>query len=382
MANRTRSGISTDQIIGNCYSFQTNQLPTELDVLKNLLWLRKSAAKSVLLKEHVKETAKAVEDVWLKTNIPIINSNSIIRKVEKIYADYRKIGKHTKSFSDQNAKSFRQNSQQNLFDIALCKCSDTCVCCYEFKVPLGERVLLNDQRTTRGLQLSVVCTQKRRHPPQSGTSSPKRKQNKIDAPQSRRVLERDNELPTPIAKPQRVRLENVARESQRLGVSTRKAATLLNAYKKDIGDTNEENIIDRNKIIRAQKKSNEMAVNQHNDKIKKLVAEKLYLAAFFDGKKDKSNVFLLNDATGKNHLRTETEDHYTIVIEPSGLFYDHVVPPNGTGADIGKTVYNALEKGEFDLEKLMFIGADGTNTNTGHTNGKFLGKWFLKLDFF
>lgn len=207
MAHYTRSGSLSDPIIGICNEFHANQLPTDLDVLKKLLSLRKSVVKSEPKHEHLKETAKSVEDIWLKTNIPIIHISSIIRKVKKIYESYRKVYKIAK-YSDENAKLFRDKIQQSLFDIAVCKCSDACTCAYKFKIPLNGRELLNDQRTTRASQLPDTRIKKRQYQPQSGTTSPKpkRKQTKIDVPQPRRLLEREKEPTTSIEKPKRVQL--------------------------------------------------------------------------------------------------------------------------------------------------------------------------------
>lgn len=97
MSQCTRFGNFTDPIIRICDDLHTNQLPTDLDVLKKLISLRKSVVKNEPKCEHFKEVAKVVEDIWLKTNIPIITAKSIIRKVDSIYKKYSKIAKHAKS---------------------------------------------------------------------------------------------------------------------------------------------------------------------------------------------------------------------------------------------------------------------------------------------
>ena len=77
----------------------------------------------------------------------------------------------------------------------------------------------------------------------------------------------------------------------------------------------------------------------------------------FDGKKSIS-------AVGRNCK--ERIDHYTIVSR--GEFLDLFVPKGGRGAEIAYELHEVLKK--YLAEKsLVFIGSDGTGTNTGWDNG-------------
>lgn len=67
--------------------------------------------------------------------------------------------------------------------------------------------------------------------------------------------------------------------------------------------------------------------------------QKPYFELFFDGKKDKTSVFLRNENTSQNHLRSKIEEHYSLVQQPDNLFYAHVSPPNGTAKSIAQAIH-------------------------------------------
>lgn len=102
-------------------------------------------------------------------------------------------------------------------------------------------------------------------------------------------------------------LSNVVRERQRYNISTRATASLLNAFLNDINMASEENIIDRNKIIRETTKFNSSCEQTHQQKITD-GGEKC-IGLFFDGKKDKTNVVVQNSSTMRNHPRKQEENH-------------------------------------------------------------------------
>lgn len=166
-------------------------------------------------------------------------------------------------------------------------------------------------------------------------------------------------------------LNSVARECQRMGISTRAAATLINAYKKDSGDTDPNNVVDRNKIVRAIDKCNDRSTNSHRNAINTFIEDHAVYGLFFDGKKDKSNVYTKNEGTMRNHLRKETEDHYTLVFQPSSVYYTHITISDGKAESIATQIWNKVQCDQICSDKLLFIGCDGTNVNTGHSGGSF-----------
>lgn len=52
-------------------------------------------------------------------------------------------------------------------------------------------------------------------------------------------------------------------------------------------------------------------------------------------------------------------------------YFDHVTPNDGTALKIGEAIWEKLQSHNVDMEKLLFLGCDGTNVNTGHENGSF-----------
>ena len=83
---------------------------------------------------------------------------------------------------------------------------------------------------------------------------------------------------------------------------------------------------------------------------------------FVDGRKDTSMTMV--EVNGNCHRQTVIEEHYVIVGEPSGFYFSHVMPEDGTGYKIATSVYSAIK--DIALEqKLKIIGSDGTAVMTG-----------------
>lgn len=377
MARKTRSA-NTDNILGICSELNSNQLPTNADVLKNYLYFRRDDNKFQNNKKYMQDTADTVQNIWMKTKIPNIDRYSIIRKVEKLYKSYVKV---TKMQNKQNfysmASEFRNKLESELFDISICKCNSDCKCSYELKVPLKEREFLFDQRNSRQMILlpsnqheNISVSQYSSQIPSPVLSpNPKRKKNNETA--LRKPIERlkPSTLQTESILTKHVNLSNVVRERQRYNISTRATATILNAFVKDLDIPNKDNIIDRNKIIRQTSKYNTLCEKTHMNNIIDSLNQKPYFGLFFDGKKDKTSVFLRNENTSQNHLRSKIEEHYSLVLQPDNLFYAHVSPPDGTAKSIAQTIHEKVVSDKISLNKMMFIGCDGTNVNVGHNNG-------------
>lgn len=47
----------------------------------------------------------------------------------------------------------------------------------------------------------------------------------------------------------------------------------------------------------------------------------------------------------------------------------HVTPDSGTSENIASSIISFIQQNEIDLSKLIAIGCDGTNVNTGKKNG-------------
>lgn len=170
--------------------------------------------------------------------------------------------------------------------------------------------------------------------------------------------------------PKKFKLTNVAKERQRLNISNRATATIVNAFVKDMGISDKVNIIDQHKIARETSKQNKALEQSHKNQISQFLTEIPCFGLYFDGKKDKTNVYIRNNVTNRNHLRKQIEDHYSLIFEPNHLFYTHVTPNKGTAQSIAACICQKLQTDSVDAEKLLFVGCDGTNVNTGLHNGK------------
>lgn len=290
MANKLRSQRN-DIVFGICGDFQSNKLPTNSDVLKQFLYHRKKNNRCEQRYGFAKETAEAIINMWLITKIPMINEKSVIRKIEQLYDSYLLLLKSkNKSNFATAAKNFVQQNNVKLFDISICKCIENCKCSYEYKVPINQREFLNDQRSTRqmillshnrnanGSQTSVSQCSSTNHSPKQ-----KRKKDEITS------LVRNKTQPISVNITNRIDLNNVVRERQRYNISTRATASILNAFMKDIGVVSEQNIIDRNKIIRESRKQNSLSQQSHKQNVEDALNQSKCFGLFFDGKKDKTN---------------------------------------------------------------------------------------------
>ena len=68
------------------------------------------------------------------------------------------------------------------------------------------------------------------------------------------------------------------------------------------------------------------------------------------------------------HRKTIIEEHYVLVGERHEFYITHVTPTNGTGKQIARAIYNALEKISMN-DRLKVIGTDETATMTGKKSG-------------
>lgn len=102
---------------------------------------------------------------------------------------------------------------------------------------------------------------------------------------------------------------------------------------------------------------------QRKDKKQRLVLEGLY----FDGRKDAKIV--IDSIKGKNCRKTVKEEHVVLVQEPGSKYLGHVTPASGHGRSIMSSTSDFLSLNDIATSELVVIGCDGTNVNTGPTNG-------------
>lgn len=132
--------------------------------------------------------------------------------------------------------------------------------------------------------------------------------------------EKDEDAPLQLDKLipiKQLQIPSVVREGQRYSVGSRAKAAICNGLLKDLGIGSAENIIDRNKIVRQSQKHNEVVRKTYEQNAIAFTNKSQSFGLFFDGKKDDTKIFVLNEETSRNHLPKTREEHYTLVIQPN-----------------------------------------------------------------
>lgn len=91
------------------------------------------------------------------------------------------------------------------------------------------------------------------------------------------------------------------------------------------------------------------------------------LGIYVDGRKDRTLVNIKKDTSF--HLTSATEEHVVLLSEPGSSYLGHVTPISGTSENITRSITTFIEEHKIMLPKLIGIGCDGTNVNTGNKNG-------------
>lgn len=183
------------------------------------------------------------------------------------------------------------------------------------------------------------------------------------------------------SKQMRKTLPNLAIACDRAGVSDRAAAIIASSVLQDFGlVTNEKasEVIDRSKLRRERKKMrNKLQCDSKTTQP---------LGIYFDGRKDKT--IENTQINGSHYRKTVTEEHIVLLSEPDSIYIGHVTPDSGTSEQITSSIIKFIKENEIELTKLIAIGCDGTNVNTGKNNGiikrieEFVGHklhWFVCL---
>lgn len=169
----------------------------------------------------------------------------------------------------------------------------------------------------------------------------------------------------------RKNLSNIARESQRCGVSFADTATICNALLNDLGLGTADNMLDKSQIYRNVKTYNRNAVDEQLLNIHKSISELECCGLYFDGKKDKTKTIEINSDTSKQHQRIHLEEHYALLFQPNNQYYTHISPDGSKAEHIADSIMKKLREDKIDLKKIKFLGCDGTNLNTGVNGGMF-----------
>jgi len=393
-------------VFGTSQELAENELPTYENVMRFYMLIKRQ----LKLKSHNKDpsvteislrVAENIEKIWLKSSIPVVSRERVLQMIRAYHDKYMKLIKPYKSRQkDEKYKaklcSFREDSRYKLFDIAACKCAlNNCDCNKERKVPIDEQPFLQDQRSLRIMYIStvdkvitnrlikrnkrnasnVVRTDKYRKMSEyertnnieldddsdedkSGQYSDKRVKNPTSETNNTAAVDSSVRL-TPVI---RRRMPALARACDRHGLSDRSAAAIASAVLEDFGlvtADNFSNVIDKSKIRRERKKTRSELCAQQKLKTLRCLS--------FDGRKDKT---LINIKEGtKYYRRTITEEHVSLIEEPESRYLGHISPSTGSAIEIKRSIMNYLSVNNISVDKLVAMGCDGTNVNTGQHNG-------------
>lgn len=370
---------------------KTNNLPTYEDVLRHYEWVRHEMKHSNNQEPQAKrissEVVRAIIEIWKRASIPTVTEVRVAQLLLTYCSQYRQLLKNyerepkSQSYLDKIHNFITKSA--TLFDIASCKCKDfgVCKCGKNKTVPARESSFLVDQRTVRRMAIGNIDAKVTKNLQKKCKRS--QRQQKSTEPQpctskSTYISSSDNEAETSsdgedyqqsnVSNKGRKRklpliaLEKLSEICDRYGVSYRAGAAIASAT---ISDTKKKSsnspptIIDHNKLRRERLKRRSILLK--NRKVETIEA------LFFDGRKDQT-LYCVKDKN-KLYRRIRVEEHITMVQEPGSIYLGHVTPPTGTSKDIEQAMFSYLTEKRTNLNSLVAIGCDGTNTNTGRKNG-------------
>ena len=143
----------------------------------------------------------------------------------------------------------------------------------------------------------------------------------------------------------------MVKAADRFRISTAAVAAIVNAFMVNIGIVTEEN---PNKLIDCS------TINRQRAKCRK------------ENKPDKTNLTgLYVDCKTDNTIQIDKtmkmKYHLTMLNEPGSKYICHTTTAGNKAVDLCRSIVNAIEPEE--LKKILVLGADGTNSNTGRFGG-------------
>ena len=413
-------------IFGSPSPLPDNVLPTYQDVLKFYLFQRNlmklsSTSKEPLVADISETVCEKIEEIWHRASIPIVSRKRVLQLLCRYRGKYMKLlkpfkGRQQEGKYKEKLSRFREEGKTSLFDIAACKCKfDLCKCDKLRKVPAGEQMFLNDQRNLRIMfigRVDIATTKKINRNLKRKRAEKERaerhimfadiceatKQNCDSQPESdpeaddnitlselkdrhSTISDSDDDIPLsevrgnhtrksnqtpnslkPKKKRLKVHLPTLARACDRHQVSDRAAAAIASAVLQDFGVITQEetsSVIDRSKVRRARQAKRQS--------IQKTDLDGVVRSLYFDGRKD-STITIMKHGS-RWYKRKVMEEHLSLVEEPGSKYIGHVAPLSGTAKDAKLSIMTFLKDRYKCLDKLVAIGCDGTNANTGRIGG-------------
>ena len=162
---------------------------------------------------------------------------------------------------------------------------------------------------------------------------------------------------------------HTTRASLRCGVSPAAASNIATGFLKDLiaaGHLSPEMSYlasDPSKLVRARK----VAMGGASEKDRENQTQIVGLG--YDGRRDHHTRALVADSSGNEKMRMITEEHESVMEEPSGKYLAHFVPKPPVGCEkpalkVAQGLLSILEQNR-STNTLMFLAGDSTNMNTG-----------------
>jgi hypothetical protein len=345
---KTSSDLVTSKKI-----LSTRVLPSKKDILRYYLWLEGNCFSTIV---------KNVIDIWKTAGIATVTPQMVMKSLKKLHHEFRhydnrRSTKKSKNFQ-QEQTAFKRKLDQ-LFDIALCKCSGDCTC-PENTMSENQRKFLLDQRTTKRMKITEVgkpstdVTNLGDTECDSSSYESNSSSSEVDEDDDFVVMDR-NAVPK---KYNTINLTPIAVVADRYGKSDRVVAAIATATLQVAGKVSKDdnvNVIDRHKVYRWRNKVRTHFSSEPN---------KEFMALYFDGRKDRT---LFMEKGSQNIIRKvfHKEEHISMIGEPGGHYLGHASLKRGKALDIAVGISKAV--GMF--MDFWAIGCDGTVTNTGAEGG-------------
>ena len=419
LRTRNKSGSLISHLVGSGQKPLETELPTKRDLLRWMVYLKDQSNSriSYTLDELVKDIYPELILLWTKANpkfkSPVIFSEKYIKiKLKKLWQEADELSRKTPK---KNVLQKFTDSMNKLFDIISCKClisscvdvqcqgcnvnaHISCTCPQNAKIPLKDLAYIKGQKDKVGSigphQMTSPDHIEKRKQEKRNIRENKDKASKIkrlrihqDAlPAAKRVKKdlgecfedaevEDDEFIGSSSKPKNrnyVKLDRVALASIRYEVGLRATAAVSTATLIDYEVITEEdtsNIIDHNKVKRAQEKVMGNLTKNFESNFKKEAAS----CILFDGRKDNTKIMMEADGFASSFPALIKEEHYSVCGEPGSDYLFHFTPDESTeeishAGQIAKELVNWLKDRDAD-ESLVAIGGDSTNVNTGVHGG-------------
>ena len=146
----TTRGRHTCPIYGIASELPENQMPTIGDPMRCYDMLKTNLSGNTKSNQIIHKVAVNVTEIWNNAGIPTVSLRRVVQKIESIPKSLQSALKK-KGESKSNAFLASKQESLNLFDVAVCHCTNfnDCCCPRELKVPALEREFLIDQRNNR-----------------------------------------------------------------------------------------------------------------------------------------------------------------------------------------------------------------------------------------